>query len=117
MRGLALVEHLHFEAVDAAVRCARIVAADNRLADLGDYDDTLLIELLQGLDGDLDGTGYTDNDLLALLDDDPDEEPEDAPVEEIPTVFGVVVECANEREQTDLLERLIAEGRTVRALT
>lgn len=28
MRGLALVEHLHFEAVDAAVRCARIVAAD-----------------------------------------------------------------------------------------
>lgn len=98
-------------------QAARIVAADNRLADLGDYDDTLLIELLQGLDGDLDGTGYTDNDLLALLDDDPDEEPEDAPVEEIPTVFGVVVECANEREQTDLLERLIAEGRTVRALT
>ena len=41
---------------------ARIVAADNRTADLGGYDDTILAELLQQLADDdmgLDGTGYT----------------------------------------------------------
>jgi ParB-like chromosome segregation protein Spo0J len=35
----------------------RIVAADNRTADLGEYDDQLLLELLADLP-DLDGTGY-----------------------------------------------------------
>ena len=49
---------------------ARIVAADNRTADLGGYDDTILAELLQQLADDdmgLDGTGYTDDALDALL--------------------------------------------------
>lgn len=44
---------------------ARIVAADNRTGDLGDYDDQLLLELLAELP-DLDGTGYTPDDLDAL---------------------------------------------------
>ena len=66
-------------------QAARIVAADNRLADLGDYDDTLLIELLQGLDGDLDGTGYDDDDLLALLDEDPQQQA-DTPDEASPSL-------------------------------
>lgn len=47
-------------------QCARIVAADNRTADLGSYDDRLLAELLGGLD-DLDGTGYDPGDLDALI--------------------------------------------------
>ena len=49
---------------------ARIVAADNRTADLGGYDDDVLVELLQQLADDdtgLDGTGYTDDALDALL--------------------------------------------------
>jgi hypothetical protein len=46
---------------------ARIVAVDNRTADLGDYDDTVLLELLRTLP-DLDGTGYTTTDLEALAD-------------------------------------------------
>ena len=45
---------------------AQIVAADNRLADLGGYDDAELAEVLQ-LAGDLAGTGYSDGDLSALL--------------------------------------------------
>lgn len=44
----------------------RIVAVDNRSSDLGTYDSEALIELLQSLD-DLDGTGYSDNDLTALV--------------------------------------------------
>lgn len=46
-------------------QATRIVAADNRTADLGDYDDRLLLELLADLP-DLDGTGYDAGDLEAL---------------------------------------------------
>lgn len=46
-------------------QAARIVAADNRTADLGEYDDRLLLELLADLP-DLDGTGYDEGDLADL---------------------------------------------------
>lgn len=67
---------------DATAR--RIVLADNRTSDAGDYDDQALADLLAGLDGDLVGTGYTDTDLADLLEyleteaaDDPYEEGQD----------------------------------------
>lgn len=47
-------------------QAARIVLADNRTADLGDYDDTLLLDMLKDLDGDLIGTGYNQDDVDAL---------------------------------------------------
>lgn len=50
---------------DAAARA--IVAADNRTADLGEYDEFELLELLRSLD-DLEGTGY-DQDYLDMLDE------------------------------------------------
>ena len=61
---------------------ARIVAADNRTADLGGYDDQVLAELLQQLADDdmgLDGTGYDDAFLADLLGDTdvPNFEPDD----------------------------------------
>lgn len=46
-------------------QCSRIVAADNRTADLGGYDDRLLVELLADLP-DLAGTGYDLTDFEAL---------------------------------------------------
>ena len=49
---------------------ARIVAADNRTADLGGYDDELLADLLSGIAEDaasLAGTGYNEDDLEAIL--------------------------------------------------
>lgn len=49
-----------------AERAARIVLADNRTADLGSYDDKLLLEILETVDHDLDGTGYDYNDLEDL---------------------------------------------------
>ncbi|MCF1597719.1 DNA methyltransferase [Streptomyces muensis] len=45
----------------------RINLADNRLAELGTYDNDALADLLSYLDGDLDGTGYTADDVSALL--------------------------------------------------
>lgn len=49
-------------------RAARIVLADNRTAELGSYDDELLLDLLTTVDYDLDGTGYDDDDISKLLD-------------------------------------------------
>jgi hypothetical protein len=57
----------------------RIVLADNRTSDAGDYEDAALAELLESMDGDLAGTGYTDDDLedlLQYLEEDAEEEPE-----------------------------------------
>jgi len=53
-----------------SARARRIMIADNRTADLGSYDDGLLVELLQQLqkDDDLLGTGFTEDDLHELLD-------------------------------------------------
>jgi site-specific DNA-methyltransferase (adenine-specific) len=45
----------------------RINLADNRTAELGGYDNDALAELLSYLDGDYDGTGYTQADIDALL--------------------------------------------------
>ena len=39
--------------------------ADNRIADLGTYDDSALLELLMAVD--LDGTGYTTDDLSEIM--------------------------------------------------
>lgn len=53
----------------------RINLADNRTAELGEYDNDALAELLSYLDGDYEGTGYTEDDINALITplDDPDE--------------------------------------------
>lgn len=44
----------------------KIVLADNRIADLGTYDDDLLISMINSLDGDLLGTGYTEDFLKEI---------------------------------------------------
>lgn len=49
-------------------RASRIVLADNRTADLGSYDDESLLDLLETVDHDLDGTGYDYDDLDMLRD-------------------------------------------------
>jgi hypothetical protein len=49
----------------------KIVLADNRTADLGRYDEALLLSELESLDGDLEGSGYDPEDvdnIRALLD-------------------------------------------------
>lgn len=60
-------ESLDCGVVDVDDQTARsIVAADNRLADLGGYDEKALADLLEGLD-DLTGTGYSAADLDELI--------------------------------------------------
>lgn len=45
----------------------RINLADNRLSEIGSFDNDALAELLSYLDGDFEGTGYTQDDVDALL--------------------------------------------------
>jgi DNA modification methylase len=71
---LLAARHLGWDTITGATvdvddeTAARIVAADNRTADLGDYDLAQLAELLADLP-DLTGTGYTDDDLAKLAAD------------------------------------------------
>lgn len=46
---------------------ARIVLADNKTSDAGTYDLEMLSQVLQQLDGDIEGTGYVDDDVSDLL--------------------------------------------------
>lgn len=70
---LLAARKLGWESIDATVvdvddaMCKSIVAADNRLADKGGYDEQALLNLLEGLD-DLTGTGYHQEDLQDLRD-------------------------------------------------
>lgn len=91
-------ESLGWETIQATTvdvddaEAAQIVAADNRLADLGGYDDAALAEVLQ-LAGDLAGTGFTDSDLASLLRDLEEPvgltEPDDVPEKPVDTVSVV----------------------------
>lgn len=53
-------------------QATRIVLADNRTAELGEIDPEVLLEIAGSLD-DLEGTGYTDEDLEALVEEVPAE--------------------------------------------
>lgn len=66
-------------------RARKINLSSNRTAELGGYDDDALVELLSYLDGDYDGTGWSEEDVSALIeppappppsDKDPDATPE-----------------------------------------
>jgi ParB-like chromosome segregation protein Spo0J len=98
----------------------RINVADNRTSDIATDDTSALIALLQSLEQ-LDGTGFTDDDLTALVasldDSEADLSDGDADVEDFAQSFGVVIECKNERQQSAMLDRFIAEGLEVRALS
>jgi len=64
-------KQLGWEKINAVIidcddeKALKIVLADNRTADLGDYNEDLLKTLLESLD-DFNGTGYTEQDLLDL---------------------------------------------------
>lgn len=101
-------------------QAARIVAADNRTADLGDYDTDQLTSLLRGLD-DLEGTGYTDDDLDALLHgDDPAPgaadylEPGDDAYQE---QYAVIIVCKDAPDQERIYTDLEQQGYNCKVVT
>lgn len=103
--------------VDEA-HAAKIVLVDNASSDKGTYDVPLLTENLQNLD-DLEGTGYSAEDLEKLLyQDELDDDPKDSEHEEIyNSRWEIVVECDGEDHQRETFERLSQEGYKLRILS
>lgn len=84
----------------------RMVAWDNRASDLGHNDQEALADFLTELP-DLAGTGYGRAELDEIL---------ERIAHDIPRVFGVVVDCADEDDQVAVLAELEGSPYTVRAL-
>jgi ParB-like chromosome segregation protein Spo0J len=108
-----------------ATQAAAFAAADNHLAALGWDDPDLLADLLievRQADRQLyDATGYADTDLAQLLglDGNGNRERVDRRKDqstEYESQWAIIVNCADEAEQLDLLEKFGAEGLTCRAL-
>lgn len=101
-------------------RARKIVLSDNRTQEIGEgYDQEALAELLAALDGDWAGTGWDAQDVDGLADAlgrDGSPSGGDAPVDDLPEAWGVIVECGSEHEQAALLAELDGRGHKVRAL-
>lgn len=99
--------------VDVDAKQARdIVLVDNKANDAASYDVDALVDLLTEYP-DLSGTGFTRDELDALLEelDEPDEVP-DMPDEEPATEWNLLVECDSEDAAKLLKTKLTAEGYT-----
>lgn len=96
----------------------RILLGDNRIADLGSYDQSQLLDVLRLVQADegLLGTGYIDEDVerIEALLDQIEAESLDGLEELDPPRFGIIVECGSEREQRDLLAKFAADGISAR---
>lgn len=98
-------------------RALKINLAANRTADRGGYDVDARAALLDLLEGDYAGTGYTEAEVekfTHLTEDLP--EPGDAPTEDFEHVWGVIVTCDSEAEQIRLLREFSEKGLSVRSL-
>ncbi|UGL61957.1 DNA binding protein [Arthrobacter phage EastWest] len=101
------------------VRAKKIVLADNKTSDDAEYDNAALAELLESLDGDLEGTGWSEEELAELLDEgEEDDDPADSEhEEEYGEVFEIIVTLNDPSEQEALFERLSEEGYKVKVQT
>jgi ParB family chromosome partitioning protein len=102
------------------VRAKKIVLVDNKTSDDADYDKDALIALLESLDGDLEGTGFDEDELAELLAEveDGDDDPADSEhEEEYGEVFELIVTLTDASAQEELFERLNDEGYKVKVQT
>lgn len=127
---LLAARSLGWDSVDVGVidvdeqAATQIVLADNRLADLGGYDEASLAELLESLD-DLAGTGYSVEDLDELVASvhvpeeytDPDDAPDLPDEDEVISVLGDVYElgphrvvCGDSTNPDDVVDKLLHDG-------
>lgn len=89
--------------------------ADNRTAELAEWDDAALGEILRGLQaGDVptDGLGWDASEVTALVGEWSERDPRAAGADPQPVLErrAVVVECRDEAQQRELYDRLTADG-------
>lgn len=83
----------------------RILLGDNKIADLGGYDEELLATLLDSLDS-LEGTGYSDVMARAEAVEAGGDEDDDVPEDRYEPEFGIMLVCESEEHQEALYEWL-----------
>jgi ParB-like chromosome segregation protein Spo0J len=89
---------------------------DNRSGELAEWDDEQLAELLGGLAPDLRvASGWTPEEIADLLSAEPSPDVDTGP-QLGDMEYRIIVECRDEKQQRDLLERLEAEGLDCRAV-
>ena len=92
--------------------------ADNRTAELAEWDWSKLADSLQELDNgqfNVDLTGFSGADIESLM-----HGLDNAAIKaevDVPEVWNVVVECQGEPEQKAVYEKLVSEGKKCRLLT
>lgn len=113
--GMATVPCINVTYLSDAQRRAYILA-DNKIAANAGWDDELLameLSSLTELGFDVQLTGFSEKDLVHLGVGGMGEG-SDAPLEDPPTSWAVIVECGDEGQQVELIERLQTEGFKVR---
>ena len=114
----------HVDAVRTNLTGSELTAyaiADNRTADLSEFDEPELARMLESLsiEGiDLAAMGYQDKELARLLKQTEDASPDGGGSTDAPPAgkFMVLLICRDEAEQKELLEKFTVEGRECRAL-
>lgn len=89
----------------------RINLVANKANDKADYDIQELVELANSLP-DLEATGFTDDELDAMLESLSEQFDDPTPPEEEET-FGLVVQCDNKEQRDTLKAQLISKGHNV----
>jgi hypothetical protein len=107
--------------LDITEHDARLLAlADNKLGEIADWDDAAVAHLLSTASfGDAMLAGWSGDELGKMADaiiGAPSGEARNAPGLGTALTYSVVVECSDEEQQGDLLERLEAEGFTCKPL-
>jgi len=103
------------------VEAHALALADNKLGELAEWDDADVKALLEEMVADnvsLEGMGWTDEALAALLAEPEEGEDTSDPgtgPEPMTGIYAVLVTCADERHQRELLERFTAEELECRA--
>ena len=123
--GLSKVPVVLIDCDDA--EAVKIMLADNRTSDAATYDGSVLASILSDLDGDLIGTGYSDDDLATIFEkiehDNSDEKPDhaDTPIQtsapehtkpgDVFMVGDSLVVCGDCRDG-DFIDKVL-DGRTI----
>ena len=100
----------------SGIDAAAFAIADNRTAELAEWDPDVLGTLL--VDPEMGDIGFSDDELkkwTAATDTPPPDEPQ--PATDVGESFQVIVECGNEARQKEVFNQHTAEGLSCRLLT
>jgi ParB-like chromosome segregation protein Spo0J len=110
--GAWLVPVLRGVRFDNLKEAEAFLLSDNRLTEIGGWDEDILSEVLKGMaaeEVDMEGIGFSPDEIMDLINPKVKSTQKKFKKREDLT-YSIVVTCKDEEEQSDLLERFMAEG-------